>query len=405
MNIKEDPSHPALHYHASPTPGKIAIELTKPMSSAADLALAYSPGVAEPVKAIAKDPQAAYQFTAKSNLVGVISNGSAILGLGNQGPLASKPVMEGKVALFKKFANIDAFDIEIDAKTSKEMIQVIRAIAPTFGGINLEDIKAPECFEVEKALQEVLNIPVFHDDQHGTAITLAAALLNALIIQEKTLNNSKIVIYGAGASALASAKFLVHLGAEKHQITLLDRHGVIHAQRTDLSPYKQEFSQITDNRTLEEAVHGADVLIGLAGAPIEAPETVLKAMAQRPIVFTLSNPTPEIDPQYIKAIRPDSIIATGLSNLNNQVNNVVCFPYIFRGALDIRATHISTEMMIAAAHAIQRITQEPIPEALIEQGLLSNNTFGPEYILPKPNDPRLQLQVPTAVAAAYTAIK
>ncbi len=401
MSSKEDPSHPALHYHASPTPGKIAIELTKPMSTAADLALAYSPGVAEPVKAIAKDPQAAYQFTAKGNLIGVISNGSAILGLGNQGPLASKPVMEGKVALFKKFANIDAFDIEIDAKTSEEMIQVIRAIAPTFGGINLEDIKAPECFEVEKALQAQLNIPVFHDDQHGTAITLAAALLNALIIQEKTLNNSKIVIYGAGAAALASAKFLVRLGANKRQITLLDRQGVIHIQRTDLTPYKQEFAQITDDRTLEEAMHGADVLIGLAGAPIEAPDTILKAMAQRPIVFTLSNPIPEIDPQHIKTIRPDSIIATGLSNLNNQVNNVVCFPYIFRGALDVQATHISSKMMVAAAHAIQRITQEPIPEALIEQGLLSQNIFGPEYILPKPNDPRLQLQVPTAVAAAY----
>tara|TARA_A100001015_G_C15034738_1_gene735444 strand:+ start:2833 stop:4017 length:1185 start_codon:yes stop_codon:yes gene_type:complete len=383
----------ALHYHKHPRPGKLATELPKPMESSEDLALAYSPGVAEPVKAIMQDPEAAYQFTGKGNLVGVISNGSAILGLGNQGPLAAKPVMEGKAALFKKFADIDAFDIEIDAKQPEEMIQIIQALAPTFGGINLEDIKAPECFLVEQTLQERLNIPIFHDDQHGTAITIGAALLNALIIQEKKLNTIKIVVYGAGASALASGHFLHALGLDLSQITFLDSRGVIHDERTDLNPYKQAFAKKTTHRTLNDALHGADVLICLAGAPIDNPSSALPLMADRPVIFTLSNPTPEIEPTLIKTLRPNAIIATGLSNLNNQVNNVVCFPYIFRGALDARATHISTDMMIAAAYAIQSIAQQP--------SLDTSLVFGPEYILPKPNDPRLREIVPQAVQKAY----
>ena len=401
MSKEYDPNHPALTYHAEPIPGKISTGLTKPMENETDLALAYSPGVGVPVMAIASDPKKAYDYTSKGNLVGVVSNGSAILGLGNQGPLASKPVMEGKAALFKKYGNVDAYDIEIDANSIEKMVEIISAIAPTFGGINLEDIKAPECFEVEKQLIEKLDIPVFHDDQHGTAITMAAALLNALKIQKKSLKNVNIVIQGAGASALACAHFLITLGASSDQLTLLDSRGVIHHERNDLNAYKQPFARITDARTLEEAMLGADVFVGLAGAHINNPEHLLKSMNDHPVIFTLSNPTPAIAYDTVKTLRPDGIVATGLSNHPNQVNNVVCFPYIFRGALDARATKITDAMKIAATHAIADIAQQSIPDDLIKANILPKLTFGSDYILPKPYDPRLMQQVPKAVSEAW----
>ncbi|OGV43229.1 MAG: malate dehydrogenase, partial [Legionellales bacterium RIFCSPHIGHO2_12_FULL_42_9] len=340
----------ALHYHEFPTPGKLALCLTKPTNSQDDLSLAYTPGVAEPVLAIAKNSDDVFRYTAKGNLVAVMTNGTAVLGLGNLGPLASKPVMEGKAVLFKRFADIDVFDIEIDADTVESFVDTARRIAPTFGGINLEDIKAPECFEIERALIEQLSIPVFHDDQHGTAIVIAAALLNALDIQGKTLANVQIVCIGAGAAGISSMRLLTGLGAKKSNMLLLDTQGVIHSARRDLNPYKMEFVRDTDKRTLADALVDADVFIGVAKPDLLTGD-LLKSMAKRPVIFALSNPAPEIRPDLAHQCRDDLIIATGRSDYPNQVNNVLCFPYIFRGALDVRATCINEAMIIAAVEA------------------------------------------------------
>ena len=390
----------ALNYHSSPTPGKIAIDVTKPAGTQRELSLAYTPGVAEPVIEIAKDPQAAYQYTSKGNLVAVISNGSAVLGLGNVGPLASKPVMEGKAVLFKKFANIDVFDIEINAKTPKAFIETVINISPTFGGINLEDIKAPECFYIEETLENALSIPVFHDDQHGTAIIIAAGLLNALEIQGKNLNDVDIVCLGAGAAGIASVKLLKALGAASDRIIMVDRQGVIHDQRTELNPYKAKFALKTTKRTLDDAMAGADVLIGVSG-PNLVSANMLKNMAPKPIVFALSNPDPEIEPALAHQTRNDLILATGRSDYPNQINNVLCFPYVFRGALNAGAKFINQAMQIAAVHAIRDISHEQVPQEVINAyNLTTPLTFGHDYIIPKPTDPRLFEKVTAAIEAA-----
>lgn len=390
----------ALAYHASPVPGKLSIQLTKPTESQSDLSLAYTPGVAEPVIAIAEHPEDVYRYTAKSNLVAVMTNGTAVLGLGDVGPLASKPVMEGKAVLFKRFADIDVFDIEIDARDPQAFITAAKAISPTFGGINLEDIKAPECFEIEQALIEQLHIPVFHDDQHGTAIVVAAGLLNALELQGKTLADAKIVCIGAGAAGIASMRLLTALGANKANMLLLDTKGVIHTGREDLNPYKYAFASQTEARTLEDALVDADVFIGVAKPDLLSP-SLLSRMAPRPIVFALSNPNPEIRPELAHAVCQDLIIATGRSDYPNQVNNVLCFPYIFRGALDVRARCINQAMQIAAVEAIRHLVHEPASEAVRRQYPgVSDWTFGPQYILPKPIDPRLKKAVSEAVMEA-----
>ncbi|MGK0270619.1 MAG: malate dehydrogenase (oxaloacetate-decarboxylating)(NADP+) [Cocleimonas sp.] len=389
----------ALDYHQFPKPGKIALEITKPTETQKDLALAYSPGVAEPVKEIAKDPENAYKYTAKGNLVGVITNGSAILGLGNLGSLASKPVMEGKGILFKRFADIDVFDIEVNAETTEDFIKVVESIAPTFGGINLEDIAAPECFEIERVLEEKLDIPVFHDDQHGTAIIIAAGLLNALELAGKTLETAKIVCLGAGAAGIASMEVLASLGAQRDNLFMLDRGGVIHSGRDDLNKYKQEWALETDQRTLRDACTGADVFIGLSG-PNLLDIGSLDAMAPNPIVFALSNPDPEIDPAIARTARPDIIIGTGRSDYPNQVNNVLGFPFIFRGALDVRATHINTEMKMAAVKALADLAKEPVPDVVLKAYGKTSMEFGPEYIIPTPLDPRLQERLPAAISQA-----
>ena len=389
----------ALDYHQFPKPGKIALEITKPTATQKDLALAYSPGVAEPVKEIAKDPENAYKYTAKGNLVGVITNGSAILGLGNLGSLASKPVMEGKGILFKRFADIDVFDIEVNAETTEDFIKVVESIAPTFGGINLEDIAAPECFEIERVLEEKLDIPVFHDDQHGTAIIIAAGLLNALEIAGKKLETAKIVCLGAGAAGIASMEVLASLGARRDNLFMLDRGGVIHSGRDDLNKYKQEWAVETDQRTLRDACTGADVFIGLSGPNLLDIDS-LDAMASDPIVFALSNPDPEIDPAIAKTARPDVIIGTGRSDYPNQVNNVLGFPFIFRGALDVRATHINTEMKMAAVKALADLAKEPVPDVVLKAYGKTSMEFGREYIIPTPLDPRLQERLPAAISQA-----
>lgn len=390
----------ALDYHSHPVPGKTRIALSKPTETQYDLSLAYTPGVAEPVKEIAKDPQTAYQYTNKGNLVAVITNGTAVLGLGNVGSLASKPVMEGKAALFKCFADVDVFDIEIDCNDPVELVNTIERIAPTFGGINLEDIKAPECFYVAEELSKRLHIPVLHDDQQGTAIVVAAALLNALEIQNKTLAVAKIVCLGAGAAGIATMRLLNLLGAKKENIFLVDREGIIHNARSGLNEQKKEFAVATDKRTLADAMHDADVFIGVSGPNLLAPELVA-TMAKNAIVFALSNPVPEIMPEEVKRVRDDIIIATGRSDYPNQVNNVLCFPYLFRGALDVRATTINVPMQVAAVHAIQQLTKKPVPdEVLIAYGIERGIAFGPAYILPKPTDPRLRDVVSSAVAKA-----
>ena len=378
----------ALHYHEFPVPGKLALALTKPTDSQDDLSLAYTPGVAAPVLAIADNADEVFRYTAKGNLVAVMTNGTAVLGLGNLGPLASKPVMEGKAVLFKRFANIDVFDIEIDADTVDAFIDTARRIAPTFGGINLEDIKAPECFEIEKALIEQLSIPVFHDDQHGTAIVIAAALLNALELQGKKLSEAQIVCIGAGAAGIASMRLLVGLGAKKSNMLLLDSVGVIHSGRDDLNTYKNEFARDTDKRTLADALIDADVFIGVAKPKLLTSE-LLQLMAKKPIVFALSNPEPEIKPEVANACRDDLIIATGRSDYPNQVNNVLCFPYIFRGALDVRATCINQAMSIAAVEAIRQLAHEPVPDIVkANYPGVTSWEFGPHYIIPNPVDPR-----------------
>jgi malate dehydrogenase (oxaloacetate-decarboxylating)(NADP+) len=387
-------------YHRRGRPGKIEVVATKPLSTQHDLSLAYSPGVAEAVLEVARNPLAAYELTAKANLVAVISNGTAILGLGNKGPLAAKPVMEGKGVLFKRFADVDVFDIEINAKTVEEMVTVIRALAPTFGGINLEDIKAPECFEVERILKEELDIPVFHDDQHGTAIISGAALLNAVKITGKKLENMRVVVSGAGASAIACSNFYVKLGIKHENILLVDTTGVIHAGREEnMNPYKLRYAAHTEARTLSDAIRGADVFLGLSGPGVFTPPMVA-SMADDPLIFALANPTPEIMPEVALAVRKDVIMATGRGDYPNMVNNVLGFPFIFRGALDVYATQINEEMKMAAAHALADLTMEDVPDSVLTAYGLSSLRFGREYLIPKPLDPRVLLWVAPAVAKA-----
>ena len=389
----------ALDYHAKPRPGKISVEVSKSTATQRDLALAYTPGVAEPVRRIAADPQDAYKYTAKGNLVGVITDGSAVLGLGNVGALASKPVMEGKGVLFKHFAGIDVFDIEVNAKRPQEFIETVMRIAPTFGGINLEDIAAPHCFEIEQALIEQLDIPVFHDDQHGTAIIIAAGLLNALELQGKELDSARVVVLGAGAAGIAAVRLLIAMGAHRDNFMVVDRNGVIHLGRKDLNPYKFGVAVETEARTLEDAMNGADVFLGVSGPDLVSAE-MLASMAERPIVFALSNPVPEIRPELAVQVRSDMIMATGRSDYPNQVNNVLGFPFIFRGALDVRASRINEDMQIAAVHALKDLTHEPAPREVLDAYGLDSLVFGPDYILPKPLDPRLRAAIAPAVARA-----
>ncbi len=395
----DDRKQAALDYHAHPRPGKLAIAVTKPFTTSAELSLAYTPGVAEPVRAIQANPDDSFKYTSRGNLVGVISNGTAVLGLGNTGALAGKPVMEGKAVLFKKFADVDVFDIEIDEADPQALIETIVRIAPTFGGINLEDIAAPACFEVERALIERLDIPVFHDDQHGTAIIICAGLLNALELQGKKIEDARIVCLGAGAAGVASMRLAFALGAQRENLLMVDRKGVIHSGRDDLNPHKQQFAIDTELRTLDDAMDGADVFIGVSG-PDLLPARMLRRMAARPIVFALSNPVPEIMPELALATRDDLIMATGRSDFPNQVNNVLGFPYIFRGALDVRARRISEEMHLAAVHALRALTREPVPQSVLEADQLESLSFGPDYIIPKPFDPRLIEFVAPAVARA-----
>ncbi len=397
--MSTDLKQAALDYHAKPKPGKISVELSTPAENQYDLALAYSPGVAEPVKAIAEDPQAAYDYTCKGNLVAVVSNGTAILGLGDLGHMASKPVMEGKALLFKRFAGIDSVDVEVATTDSDKFIETVALIADSYGGINLEDIKAPECFEIEDALIERCNVPVFHDDQHGTAIVTAAGMLNALEIQGKKLEEAKIVCLGAGSAAVACMRLLINLGSRKENISMVDRSGVIYTGREGLNKYKEEFAHNTQDRTLEDAMENADVFVGLSGANLLSPE-LLKSMASKPVVFACSNPDPEIDPDLARATRDDLIIATGRSDFPNQVNNVLGFPFIFRGALDVRATTINDEMKIAAVHAIRELAKEPVPQEVLDVSDEDTLEFGPGYIIPKPMDDRLLANVAAAVAKA-----
>jgi malate dehydrogenase (oxaloacetate-decarboxylating)(NADP+) len=400
--MSDDLRTAALDYHARPEPGKISIALTKPTATQYDLSLAYTPGVAEPVKEIERNPEAAYTYTSKGNLVAVITNGTAVLGLGDVGALASKPVMEGKAALFKHFAGIDVFDIEIDCNDPKELIETIVRIAPTFGGINLEDIKAPECFEVEKALRQRLRIPVFHDDQHGTAIVVAAGLLNALELQGKNLKDAVIVCAGAGAAGIASMNLLLRLGVPQKNILMVDRSGVVHTGRDDLNIYKKAFAIQTEKRSLSDALKGADVFIGVSGPGIMTSEMLL-SMGKNPIVFALSNPVPEIMPSLAKQVRQDLIMATGRSDYPNQVNNALCFPYIFKGALAVRAEAINDAMQLAAVHAIKDLVKEKVPEEVLKASHTEALSFGPEYLLPKLIDPRLKEKVSSAVAKAAIA--
>ena len=390
----------ALHYHEQGKPGKIEVVPTKPHSTQTDLSLAYSPGVAEPCLEIEKNPQDAYRYTAKGNLVAVISNGTAVLGLGDIGALAGKPVMEGKGLLFKIYSGIDVFDIEVNEKDPEKFIQAVKAIAPTFGGINLEDIKAPECFEIERRLKEELDIPVMHDDQHGTAIISSAGLLNALEVAGKKIEDVRIVVNGAGASAVSCTKLYVSLGARLENIVMLDSKGVISKDRTDLNEQKRYFATSrTDIHTLEEAITGADVFLGLSRGNVLSKDMV-RSMAPSPIVFALANPVPEISYEDAMDSRPDVLMATGRSDYPNQINNVIGFPYIFRGALDTGATAINEEMKLAAVRAIAGIAKQPVPDVVNEAYHVNNLTFGPSYFIPKPVDPRLITEVSMAVAKA-----
>ncbi len=389
----------ALDYHAVPKPGKIGTRITKPCSTQTDLSLAYTPGVAEPCLAIARDHGQVYDYTGKGNLVAVITNGTAVLGLGDIGPAASKPVMEGKAVLFKAFADIDVFDIEVNATRPQDFIETVLRIAPTFGGINLEDIAAPACFEIERTLIHELDIPVFHDDQHGTAIIIAASLLNALEIQNKKIENARVVCLGAGAAGLASMHLLKALGAKEENLFMVDRSGVIHSGRDDLNEYKQEFALDTPLRTLADVMKGADVFIGVSGPDLLAPE-LLASMAARPVVFALSNPDPEILPELAHKTRNDLVMGTGRSDYPNQVNNVLGFPFIFRGALDVHAKCINQSMQVAAVHALAELAREPVPREVLEAYRLDTLVFGRDYIIPKPLDPRLIDTIPVAVAKA-----
>lgn len=390
----------ALLYHSQGKPGKIEVVPTKPYQTQRDLSLAYSPGVAEPCLEIQKSPETAYDYTAKGNLVAVISNGTAVLGLGDIGAMSGKPVMEGKGLLFKIYAGIDVFDIEVNEKDPDKFIEAVKAIAPTFGGINLEDIKAPECFKIEQRLKEELDIPVMHDDQHGTAIISSAGLINALEVAGKKIEDVKIVVNGAGASAVSCTKLYVSLGARLENIVMLDSKGVISKQRTDLNEQKKYFAtDRTDVHTLEEAIKGADVFLGLSKGNVLTQDMV-RSMADHPIVFALANPTPEISYEDAMASRPDVLMSTGRSDYPNQINNVIGFPYIFRGALDTRATAINEEMKLAAVRAIAGLAKKPVPDVVNEAYHVNNLTFGPEYFIPKPVDPRLITEVSMAVAKA-----
>src|SRR5687767_4817121 len=389
----------ALDFHARGRPGKIEIVATKPMATQRDLSLAYSPGVAVPVEAIAADPGKAYDLTAKGNLVAVISNGTAILGLGNLGALAAKPVMEGKAVLFKRFADVDSIDIELDTQDSEAFINAVALMEPSFGGINLEDIAAPECFLIEQALKERMNIPVFHDDQHGTAIITAAGLINACRLTGRELKDIRVVVNGAGAAAIACTELIKAMGVRGDHVIMCDRKGVIHKGRTDLDQFKSAHSVETDRRTLHEALNGADVFLGLSAAGALKPEWVME-MAASPIIFAMANPDPEITPPEAKAARPDAIIATGRSDYPNQVNNVLGFPFIFRGALDVRATTINDAMKIAAAEALAALAREDVPDEVAAAYQGNRPRFGPRYIIPVPFDPRLISSIPPAVAEA-----
>jgi len=391
----------ALLFHSEGRPGKIEIIASKPMATQRDLALAYSPGVAVPVQAIYDDPATVYDYTAKGNLVAVISNGTAILGMGNLGPLASKPVMEGKAVLFKRFADVDAIDIELKTEDVNRFIDAVELMEPTFGGINLEDIKAPECFIIEQALRERMNIPVFHDDQHGTAIITAAGLINACLLTGRKLSEVKIVVNGAGAAAIACTELVKAMGVRGDNVILCDRKGVIYQGREGVDQWKSAHAAITETRTLTEALVGADVFLGLSAAGSLTPEMV-KDMAPAPIIFAMANPEPEIRPELAMAARPDAIVATGRSDYPNQVNNVLGFPFIFRGALDVRATGINDAMKIAAANAIAELARERVPEE-VAAAYGVRHSFGPTYIIPAPFDPRLMEVVPVAVAKAAMA--
>ncbi|HEY0652898.1 MAG TPA: NADP-dependent malic enzyme [Chryseosolibacter sp.] len=389
----------ALNYHMQGQPGKIEVVPTKVLSSQLDLALAYSPGVAEPCKEIAANKEDVYKYTAKGNLVAVISNGTAVLGLGDIGPEASKPVMEGKAVLFKKYAGIDSFDIEVDEKDPDAFIKIVKALEPTFGGVNLEDIKAPECFKIETELREKMNIPIMHDDQHGTAIISSAALLNALELVGKKIGDIVIVVNGAGAAAVSCTKLYLALGAKKENIIMCDSKGVLNKSRTNLDDIKKQFVTDRTVATLQEAMKGADVFVGLSVADAITPQDLLN-MADKPIVFALANPNPEIQYDLAKKTRPDALLATGRSDHPNQVNNVLGFPYIFRGALDVRATEINEEMKLAAVYALAKLTKEPVPDMVVKAYGTDKLKFGPEYLIPKPLDPRLITTVSPAVAKA-----
>ena len=400
-----DPVSPrdVFEYHKAGRPGKIEVVPTKGLSTQRDLALAYTPGVAAVVEAIERSPEAAYEYTSRANLVGVITNGSAILGLGNRGPLASKPVMEGKGILFKRFADVDVFDIELDAPSVDQMVSAVRAMAPTFGGINLEDIKAPECFEVERRLKEALDIPVFHDDQHGTAIITGAALMNALELSGKLIGDIKIVVSGAGAAAIACSEFYVTMGARRENMRLVDTKGVVHAgRRENMNAYKARFAAATDERTLADAVRGADMFLGLSGKDVLSP-AMLRSMAERPVVFACANPDPEIRYELAKETRKDVIIGTGRSDYPNQINNLLGFPFIFRGALDVRARAINEEMKLAAAKSLAALAHEGVPECVLEAYGRSSLGFGEDYLIPTPLDTRVLFWEAPAVARAAMA--
>jgi malate dehydrogenase (oxaloacetate-decarboxylating)(NADP+) len=388
----------ALDYHQFPIPGKLSVESSKPCATQDDLSLAYTPGVAEPVREINADASNAYKYTNKGNLVAVITDGTAVLGLGNMGALASKPVMEGKAVLFKRFAGIDVFDIEVNAKTPDEFIETVVNISPTFGGINLEDIAAPHCFYIENELKKRLDIPVFHDDQHGTAVIVAASLINALELQGKTLPLARIVFLGVGAAGCSCAKLLKLMGATN--ITMVDRTGVLDTGRDDLHDNNRELAIIAGNvKTLADAMQGADVFIGVS-AKNALDANLIKSMEKNPIIFALANPDPEVLPSVAHAIRGDILMATGRSDFPNQVNNALCFPYLFRGALDAKAKQITEEMKIAAAHALSALAREPVPQEVLDAYNLKTLKFGKEYIIPKPFDPRLLARVSKAVAEA-----
>jgi len=388
------------YHHLDGKPGKVSVVPTKPMETQRDLSLAYTPGVAVPVLEIEKDPETAYEYTSKGNLVAVVTNGTAILGLGDRGALASKPVMEGKGVLFKRFADVDVFDIEVNSHDPDVIIQTVAAISPTFGGINLEDIKAPECFYIEETLKSMLDIPVFHDDQHGTAIISGAALINGLEVVGKKLDEVRITISGAGASAISCAELMIRLGARRENILLVDTRGVVYKGRTEgMNPYKERLANDTDKRSLADAMRDADVFYGLAVADILKPEMV-KTMAERPLIFAMANPDPEIKYELAKETRPDAIVATGRSDYPNQINNVLGFPFIFRGALDVRARAINEEMKVAATKALSALTREDVPDSVLRAYGLESLKFGPEYIIPKPLDPRVMLWESPAVARA-----